>query len=104
MLIPVLTTVMNELINTSKSIKSTAVGCALVIQNQTFMYLVTNAKFCKHSSLKEEVSQALGKWLGEGCKRSLTNSSTSNLARATYQQMLKYIQIHLCRLNTIEVT
>lgn len=59
-----------------------------VIQNQNFMYLVTNAKLCKHS-LEEVVSQALGKWLGEGHKRSLTNSNTSNFASTTYQQNTK---------------
>jgi len=61
------------------------------------MYLVSHPKLYKHSPLEEEVTQALGKWLGEGHKRSLTNSNTSNLASTTYQQIPKHVQIHLCR-------
>lgn len=32
------------------------------------MFLVINEKLCKHSSLEEWVSLALGKQLGEGAK------------------------------------
>lgn len=60
---------MNELINTSKGIKSTAAGCSLVIQDQNFMYLVSNAKLCKHSPLEEVCFSGSGKMAGRGTQK-----------------------------------